>query len=63
MVLRSLLSPSMTPGMVAERIGNYNYQLQQGGGSAGAVVTMEAADRIALKDYRRTESTIQIEIA
>lgn len=59
MVLRTLLSPSMTPGMVSERIGAYNYQLQQGAGSAGASVSMTQPDRDALKRYRRTATTIQ----
>lgn len=59
MVLRTLLSPSMTQGMVAERIGQYNYQLQQGTGSVGATVMMTQGDRDALKRYRRTATTIQ----
>ncbi|WP_049566871.1 hypothetical protein [Streptomyces sp. SBT349] len=60
MVLRTLLSPSMTPGMVSERIGAYNYQLQQGAGSAGASVSMTQPDRDALKRYRKTATTIQL---
>lgn len=59
MVLRTLLSPSMTPGMVAERIGAYNYQLQQGVGSAGASVVMTQADRDALARYRRRAGTTE----
>lgn len=59
MVLRTLLSPSMAAGMVSERIGAYNYQLQQGSGSSGAAVTLTTADRDALKRYRRTATTIQ----
>lgn len=62
MVLRTLLSPSMTPGMVAERIGAYNYQLQQGGGAAGASVVMTDADEKALCRYGpRRAGTIGVE--
>jgi hypothetical protein len=59
MVLRTLLAPSPVAGMVSERIGQYNYQLQQGTGSVGATVLMTQADRDALRDYRRTATTIQ----
>lgn len=62
MVLRTLLSPSLTAGMVAERIGSYNYQLQQGGGAPGATVVMTAADEKALARYGpRRAGTIQVE--
>ncbi|MCC9712075.1 hypothetical protein E4N62_46840 [Streptomyces sp. MNU76] len=62
MVLRTLLSPSMTPGMVAERIGAYNYQLQQGAGATGARVVMDDQDEKALKRYGpRRAGTIQVE--
>lgn len=62
MVLRTLLSPSLTAGMVAERIGSYNYQLQQGGGAPGATVVMTAADEKALARYGpRRSGTIQVE--
>lgn len=62
MVLRTLLSPSMTAGMVAERIGAYNYQLQQGAGAAGASVTMTEADEKAVRRYGpRRAGTIQVE--
>lgn len=62
MVLRTLLSPSMTPGMVAERIGAYNYQLQQGQGAVGATVVMTAADEKAVARYGpRRSGTIQVE--
>ncbi|MDH2392318.1 hypothetical protein QCN29_26785 [Streptomyces sp. HNM0663] len=61
MVLRTLLSPSMTAGMVAERIGSYNYQLQQGSGAAGATVVMTAADEKALARWGpRRAGTIQV---
>src|SRR5690606_24305004 len=33
MALRVLLSPSMVEGLVSERIGQYNYQMQQGTGT------------------------------
>lgn len=62
MVLRTLLSPSMTPGMVAERIGSYNYQLQQGAGATGASVVMTAEDEKSLRRYGpRRAGTIQVE--
>ncbi|MET9953511.1 hypothetical protein ABZ135_18440 [Streptomyces sp. NPDC006339] len=62
MVLRTLLSPSMTAGMVAERIGAYNYQLQQGTGAAGASVVMTSADEKALARYGpRRFGTIALE--
>lgn len=59
MVLRTLLAPSPVAGMVSERIGLYNYQLQQSTGSVGATVMMTADDRKALVRYRRTATTIQ----
>ncbi|MGW7296086.1 hypothetical protein ACWGIB_27335 [Streptomyces xiamenensis] len=59
MVLRTLLAPSPVAGMVSERIGQYNYQLQQGTGSVGATVLMTQPDRDALARYRRTATTIQ----
>ncbi|MGW0933656.1 hypothetical protein [Streptomyces sp. NPDC002666] len=62
MVLRTLLSPSLTAGMVAERIGSYNYQLQQGGGAPGATVVMTPADEKALARYGpRRAGTIAVE--
>jgi hypothetical protein len=62
MVLRTLLSPSMTPGMVAERIGSYNYQLQQGSGATGATVVMTDDDEKSLRRYGpRRFGTIQVE--
>lgn len=59
MVLRTLLAPSPVAGMVSERIGQYNYQLQQSTGSVGASVLMTQADRDALRRYRRAATTIQ----
>jgi hypothetical protein len=62
MVLRTLLSPSMATGMVSERIGAYNYQLQQSSGSSGAVVSLTSADERALARYGpRRSGTIQVE--
>lgn len=62
MVLRTLLSPSMAAGMVSERIGAYNYQLQQGSGTAGAAVVLTPADEKALARYGpRRFGTIQVE--
>lgn len=62
MVLRTLLSPSLTAGMVAERIGSYNYQLQQGGGAPGATVVMTAADEKALARWGpRRSGTVGVE--
>lgn len=59
MVLRSLTSPSQTPGMVAERIGQYSYQMQQSTGASGATVSMTPDDKEALANFRRTSTTIQ----
>lgn len=60
MALRVLLSPSMVEGLVSERIGQYNYQMQQGTGTTGAVVRLTDADRVALARYRRTATTVQV---
>lgn len=60
MVLAALLAPTMTEGLVQERIGQYSYQYGQGTGQAspGATVRMTDADRDALQNYRRTAGTI-----
>src|SRR5690606_11501620 len=60
MALRVLLSPSLVGGLVSERIGQYNYQMQQGTGTTGAVVRLTDADRAALARYRRTATTVQV---
>jgi len=61
MVLRTLLSPSMATGMVSERIGAYNYQLQQGAGSSGAAVVLTPPDEKALARYGpRRAGVIQV---
>lgn len=63
MVLRTLLSPSLTAGMVAERIGAYNYQLQQGGGAPGATVVMTSEDEKAVARYGpRRAGTINVQM-
>lgn len=59
MVLRVLLAPSQTPGLVSERIGQYNYQMQQGTGSPGAVLRLNADDKADLALYRVSATTIQ----
>lgn len=62
MVMRTLLSPSMTPGMAGERIGAYSYQLQQGASATGASVTMTADDEKDLRRYGpRRAGTIAVE--
>lgn len=60
--LRSLLSPSPIPGMVSERIGAYNYQLQQGAGAPGASVRLSGDDMAALDIYRRRAGTIGVRL-
>ncbi len=62
MVLRTLLSPSLVEGMTSEHIGQYSYQLGQfaGGAASGASVRLTEADKDALKDYRRRQTTVQI---
>ncbi|WP_073946520.1 hypothetical protein [Streptomyces kebangsaanensis] len=63
MVLRTLLAPSMTPGLASERIGAYSYQLQQGAGSAGVSVVMTAEDEKSLRRYGpRRFGTIQVTV-
>ncbi|MEU6204589.1 hypothetical protein ABZ814_13490 [Micromonospora musae] len=64
MVLAVLLAPTMTEGLVQERIGQYSYQYGQqlGAGSPGATVRMSEADRDDLKRYRRTAGTIQTRV-
>lgn len=64
MVLAVLLAPTMTEGLVQERIGQYQYGYGQfpGGGSPGATVRMTDADRTELRQagYRRSSGTIQL---
>jgi hypothetical protein len=51
MVMRTLLSPSMTPGLAGERVGAYSYQMQQGASSVGASVVMTEEDKDDLRRY------------
>jgi hypothetical protein len=64
MVLDVLLAPTLTAGLVQERIGQYAYQYGQatGAGSPGATVRLTEADKQMLKDagYRRTAGTVQM---
>lgn len=62
MVLRTLTAPSQVEGLVSERVGQYNYQLQQGGGSAGAAVRFTGADKEALAGagWKRRATTVQV---
>lgn len=62
MVLRTLTAPSMTEGLVSEKIGQYNYQMQQSTGSAGAAVRMTPDDKATLASagWRRSSTTVQV---
>lgn len=60
MVTRTLTSPSIAEGLVSERIGQYNFQMQQGVGSPGVSVRLTRADRDDLQRFRRTSSTIAV---
>lgn len=62
MVNRTLAAASPVEGMVSERVGQYNYQLQQGGGSPGPSVRFTADDKNALAEagYKRRATTIQL---
>lgn len=60
MVSRVTLSPTPIEGMVSERIGQYFYQLQQQGGSAGAIVRLNSDDKSSLDPYRKKATTIQL---
>ena len=51
MVLRTIFAPSPTEGLNTERIGQYSYGFQQGGGgSPGPTVRLTDADKTALSD-------------
>jgi hypothetical protein len=58
MVARTLTAPTMAGGVRSETIGPYSYQLDAAG--TGLAVIMSAADREALKRYRRTEGMISV---
>lgn len=62
MALRVLTAPTLTEGLVSERIGQYNYQMQQGTGSVGAAVRLTRIDKEALTaaGYKRTAGTVQV---
>lgn len=64
MLSRTLLSPSMTPGLTSERIGQYSYQMGQfpGGGTAGASVILTEADKAMLDaaGFRMRSKTVQL---
>lgn len=66
MVLAALLAPTMSEGLVSERIGQYSYQMGQfpGGGSQGATVRLTEQDKTDLKDagYKRTSGTTALRI-
>jgi hypothetical protein len=67
LVLRTLLAPTQTAGLVQERIGQYAYQYGQASGdqSPGATVRMTKEDKRELVEwgYRRTAGTIQTRAA
>lgn len=58
--LRVLLSPSMSSGMVSERIGAYSYQLGQTPGISGATAMLTAGDKELLARYRVKATTVQL---
>lgn len=63
MVIRVLLSPSMVEGLNTERIGQYSYGFQQGGGGTpGAVVRLSEQDKEILSSYRRQAGSVQVRL-
>jgi hypothetical protein len=52
MVLRTLTAPTLAGGVTGETIGPYSYRTD--GSGVGTAVTMSAADKATLKDYRPT---------
>lgn len=52
MVLRTILAPSPTEGMSAERVGQYSYQMSQqvNGGSPGPTVRLTEQDKLELRE-------------
>jgi hypothetical protein len=64
MVLAVLLAPTLTEGLVQERIGQYSYQYGQAPGQAspGATVRMTDVDRddLTRAGYRRTSGTVAV---
>lgn len=65
-VLRTLLSPSLTEGLNTERVGQYSYGFQQGGGGTpGASVRLTELDKAALRDAGygpRTAGTVMVRL-
>lgn len=55
---RTLTAPSMVGGVRSESIGPYSYQLDPPG--AGLAVSLTAADKEDLRDYRTTESQVKV---
>lgn len=67
MVLRTMLAPTQSAGLVSEHVGKYGYQYGQASGdqSPGASVRMTKEDKRELVEwgYRRTAGTIQTRAA
>lgn len=65
-VLRVLLSPSLQEGLNTERIGQYSYGFQQGGGGTpGATVRLTEQDKLALREAGygpRQAGTVQVRL-
>lgn len=63
MVLRVINSPSASEGLNSEKIGEYSYGMQQGGGGTpGPSVRLSEVDKDALSFYRRKATTIQVRL-
>ncbi len=68
LVLDVLLSPSLTAGLIGEKIGQYSYQVQQGGDSPGttgaSVRALSKPQKQMLIDagFRHTAGTIQTRV-
>lgn len=63
MVLRPLLSPSQVEGFNTERIGQYSYGFQQGGGgSPGVSLRLSEGDKDALSHYRQKAGSAQVRL-
>lgn len=65
-VLRTILTPSAVEGMNTERIGQYSYGMQQGGGGAsGPTVRLTEQDKTELREAGygpRTAGSIQVRL-
>jgi len=66
MVIRVLTSPSVVEGMNTEKVGQYSYGMQQGGGGTpGATVRLTEADKDELRQAGygpRKSGTIQVRL-